>query len=222
MRRTTARSETPAAIRPTEEADDSLSNSGDNDADDVSIATVKDDEIDDSTSAEDTDVHGSTSAEEDSDIHDSLSTEGDDDDDSLSQAGGRHSEPKPQRKPRSKRSLKAYNANKPPKKSEDEAEINNLLNALWQRQDKEWTISRHHLGSFQHLCFRHKLSWGGNKAELYERVRPVVGHSSHRNAVKLRPSTYSSLTDREPIPSTMSFSTSTRPKRATQGGSGRS
>lgn len=186
MRSTAVTSEVPAAIRRPEDVDESLLASGDNDADDASIATVKDDDTDDSTSAEeDMNVHDSTSAEEDNDIRDSTSTEEEsNDDESRSQAEGGQSQSKPPHKSRSKRLPQAYDANKPPKKEADEAEVEQLHHALWQRQDKDWTISRHHLSAFQNLCFRHKLSWRGNKADLYERIRTVVCPSGRHGVVK--------------------------------------
>lgn len=157
-------------INHPEGADEELSapDDQDDDDDDASIDTVKEDETDNPTSAvEDNTIDDSTSIEEEDDV-----------DGSQSQAGEK-SEPKPQPKPRSKHP-RPYDPNKPPKTDADGAEVDRLFHALWQRQDKDWTLSHHRLSSLQHLCFRHQLSWGGTKTDLYERVQPVVRLAGHR------------------------------------------
>ena len=59
----------------------------------------------------------------------------------------------------------------------DQAIVERLLAALWQRQDMDWTISSHNKSAFQNLCFKHKLEWKmGTKKDLYMRLRPVVFH----------------------------------------------
>lgn len=154
----------PPVIHQTQDADETLSAPEDDNSDDASIATVKDDDTPDPTSAvEDNDSLDSTSVEEDTDASDSQSATGEE-----------QSASERPRKPRSKRPPQPYDPNNPPKKEVSEAEADRLLHALWQRQDKNWTISHHRLSSFQHLCFRHQMSWGGSKADLYERIQRVV------------------------------------------------
>lgn len=59
-----------------------------------------------------------------------------------------------------------FDENNPPTDKAEEQQVDKLLHALWQRQDKDWTIRKFLKPVFQQLCFESKLSHRGTKADI--------------------------------------------------------
>lgn len=67
-----------------------------------------------------------------------------------------------------------FDENVPPTDKADEKEVDMILRALWQGQEKKWTVLKFLKPVFQQLCFELKLSHQGTKGDMYARLRPQV------------------------------------------------